>query len=501
MSKRRESFEAVQKSVVRVKDHQGATWGTGFFINKTGHLLTCAHVVEDAGGWKNVRIQDLPVTCLYEGDPDRDDICLLQVEDYTPPIYAELGTDFDDRDEFLSFGFSNDDFYGAPIRGRITAFARCGKLGDQKLIRLETFSDAQRIEGGQSGAPVFVYKRGKWVAVGLIAASEDLQGGLAIPSNSIQSKLAKIITTNNKKPIAVYAAAGLAIAGLVASSPWIKTLFLDPCHSPQVNQEVETIANSFRDQNPDYKGIEIEARKLTQRCPYKGYYFEAKALEKQKNYTQAIKLFEESLRLQKSPEAKFGLASNYGFTDQYIKAIEVLSSLEKEALFSKEFDPSSKLNERNLKHNLAVFHHLLVSENFKGSELLEADKRNHLKEALKRYQENFKQTSSNSCGNNSVGECVDQYRAWSADGIAQVYALMYGMNRDKQTLKQSIFYLNEGFSAKSQLDRQNDLSLLEAPVAKESFQKDLSYITSESDFKQFLKTWKQQLQAPGLVAK
>ncbi len=201
MGKRRESFEAVQKSTVRIKDTQGRTWGTGFFISREGHLLTCAHVVQDAGGWKNVRVLDQPVTCLYEGNPDRDDFSLLQVEDVVV-IPAELETDFDPGDEFISFGFSNDDFYGAPIRGEITAFARCGKLGDQKLIRLETFSDAQRIEGGQSGAPVCIYKRNKYKVIGLIVASEDLNGGLALPISTVlkigalQKKLKKYQSSN-----------------------------------------------------------------------------------------------------------------------------------------------------------------------------------------------------------------------------------------------------------------------------------------------------------------
>jgi tetratricopeptide (TPR) repeat protein len=486
----------VQKSVVRVKDHHGTTWGTGFFISKTGHLLTCAHVLEDAGGWKNVRVCDLPVTCLYAGDPDRDDFCLLQVEDYMPPVFTELGTDFDDRDEFLSFGFSNDDFYGAPIHGKITAFARCGKLGDQKLIRLETFSDAQRIEGGQSGAPVFVYKKGKWSAIGLIAASEDLQGGLAIPSNSIQSKLAKIITANNKKPIAVYAAVGLAIVGAVASIPLLQSLFLDPCQSSQVTQEVATIAESFRNETSDFKETEANARKLTQKCAYKGYYFEAKALTRQKNFTQAIKAFDESLKHRESPEARFGLGASYGFDHQYLKAIDTLTLLEQKQAFSKEFDPTSNLNERNLKFNIAVAHHRLISKNFKGSEFSETEQKQHLKEALSRYQEIFKQTMANSCDDNAVGGCIDPYRAWSADGLAQVYALMYGLNpRDRVSLKQAIEYLEEGFQAKPQEERQNALNLLEAPNPTEFFQRDTAYLRTQPEFKQLLQQWRQKLRS------
>jgi tetratricopeptide (TPR) repeat protein len=197
MGKRTESFEAVQKSTVRIKDKDGKTWGTGFFVSRDGHLLTCAHVVRDAGGWKNVRVSDQPVTSLYEGDPDREDFSLLQVEDIVV-VAAELGKDFDPGDKFLSPGFSNDGFYGAAIGGKITAPARCGVLGNQKLIRLETYSDAQRIEPGQSGAPVFVFQKGKYKAVGLIVASEKLNGGLAIPMSTVitKSDLQKRLSTN-----------------------------------------------------------------------------------------------------------------------------------------------------------------------------------------------------------------------------------------------------------------------------------------------------------------
>jgi len=495
MGKRRESFEAVQQSVVRVKDADGQTWGTGFFISREGHLLTCAHVIKDAGGWKNVRILDQPVNCLYEGDPERDDFCLLQIEDLQVTPVA-LGKDFDPGDEFLSFGFSNEDFYGAPIRGEITAFARCGKLGDQKLIRLETFSDAQRIEGGQSGAPALVFQRGKLRVGGIIVASEDLNGGLAISITSVKTKTTKFLSNNQKKATALYAAVGLVAAGAIVSVPWIQTISLDPCKSSEVSQMTATIAESFRNEASDLKNTETLARKLAQKCAYKGYYFEGKALIKQGGYLQSIKAFEESLREKKSPEARFGLAVAYGMNEQHSKAIENLTLLEQDSVFSKEFDPTSNLNERNLKFNIAVAHHRLVSHNYKSSELSELEKQNHLKEALSHYQEVFKQTAGNSCGDNAVGECINQYRAWSSDGLAQVYALLHNIHpSNRGSLNQAIHYLEEGFLAKSQADRQNALNLLQSSSETEFFQKDISYIRSQPEFKKMLQDWQRKLQS------
>ena len=213
--------------------------------------------MQDAGGWKNVRIRDQPVTCLYEGDPERDDFCLLQVEDIdvTP---VELGKDFDPGDEFLSFGFSNDDFYGAPIRGEITAFARCGKLGDQKLIRLETFSDAQRIEGGQSGAPVLIYKRGKYKVIGLIAASEDLNGGLAIPTSATnyREKLDHLFDQHQQIKFKPFISMGVLLIFVFSLTPLMRVpqKFLEDiksCSSTKIDTYISKISSLIEKGNLD----------------------------------------------------------------------------------------------------------------------------------------------------------------------------------------------------------------------------------------------------------
>lgn len=294
MGKRRESFEAVQKSTVRIKDKDGKTCGTGFFVSREGHLLTCAHVVRDAGGWKNVRVMDQPVTCLYEGDPERDDFSLLQVEDAVVAA-AEFGKDFDPGDEFLSFGFSNDEFYGAPIRGEITAFARCGALGDQKLIRLETFSDAQRIEGGQSGAPVFVYQQGKYKVIGLIVASEDLNGGLAIPSSTLiaRSKILSKIRPVNIIKFALYSIGVLTI--LTLAMFWVKLFLQDSnfvffsgkCSPYRVRQLVSDIDSDTKEGNID--SALFKADRAIEECKDDSLIIaKSQALLQKKDYEQVI---------------------------------------------------------------------------------------------------------------------------------------------------------------------------------------------------------------------
>jgi tetratricopeptide (TPR) repeat protein len=335
MGNKRESFEAVQKSTVRIKDAEGRTWGTGFFVNREGYLLTCAHVVRDAGGWENVRVLDQPVTCLYEGDPDRDDFSLLQVEDVVV-VPVELGTDFDPGDEFLSFGFSNDDFYGAPIRGEITGFARCGKLGDQKLIRLETFSDAQRIEGGQSGAPVCVYKKGKYKVIGLIVASEDLNGGLVLPLSTVikNVQLGQFINDDKKtlKILPLSIAIGILL-GLVPIFIFSKNMFqtFSKCSNSEVARKSDNINNQMELGGNNDTAL-ADAIKLNQECPNNETVLTTlgRAQVETKKYEEAIVTLTRKEIQNNNVEARYNLGVAYAEASEIgcEKALDVFQELQ-----------------------------------------------------------------------------------------------------------------------------------------------------------------------------
>ncbi|MEG4023034.1 tetratricopeptide repeat-containing serine protease family protein [Microcoleus sp. S13C4] len=337
MGKRSESFEAVQKSTVRIKDKDGKTYGTGFFVSREAHLLTCAHVVRDAGGWKNVRVMDQPVTCLYEGDPERDDFSLLQVEDAVV-VAAEFGKDFDPGDEFLSFGFSNEEFYGAPIRGEITAFARCGALGDQKLIRLETFSDAQRIEGGQSGAPVFVYQQGKYKVIGLIVASEDLNGGLAIPSSTLiaRSKILSKIRPLNIIKFALYSSGVLTLITLAMF--WVKlflqnsnfVFFLGKCSPYRVTELVSDIDSDTKDGNID--SALFKADQAIEECKDDSLIIaKSQILLQKKDYEQVINTVQKITSNSQSPhrvKAIYNLGIAYSNLNDCEKALQEFEKIQ-----------------------------------------------------------------------------------------------------------------------------------------------------------------------------
>lgn len=62
------NWELVKACTVAIATPEGYIQGTGFFISPNGHLLTCAHVVESAGGWENVRVNGQGVELVYLGD-------------------------------------------------------------------------------------------------------------------------------------------------------------------------------------------------------------------------------------------------------------------------------------------------------------------------------------------------------------------------------------------------------------------------------------------------
>ncbi|MFN6489026.1 hypothetical protein [Nostoc sp. DedQUE03] len=62
------NWELVEACTVAIATPEGCIQGTGFFISLNGHLLTCAHVLESAGGWEEVRINGQGVELVYLGD-------------------------------------------------------------------------------------------------------------------------------------------------------------------------------------------------------------------------------------------------------------------------------------------------------------------------------------------------------------------------------------------------------------------------------------------------
>jgi hypothetical protein len=193
------SWELVKTCTIAIaSSDDGRIWGTGFFISPDGHLLTCAHVVEDAGGWEQVRVNGQPVRLVYLGDRTQDDFAILQVSDYQGQAVS-LSLTFEPMNRFLSIGYGRPDFpEGASIDGAITDINPQANFGNLPMLRLRIKADAQRVQGGYSGSPVFDASSQR--VIGLIAAFDYTEGALAVPLATVLQKWSSLEGFLNPQP-------------------------------------------------------------------------------------------------------------------------------------------------------------------------------------------------------------------------------------------------------------------------------------------------------------
>ncbi|MBD2097012.1 AAA-like domain-containing protein [Trichocoleus sp. FACHB-591] len=181
------SWNLVRSSTVAIATPNGSVKGTGFFISSEGHLLTCAHVVEAAGGWEQIRISGQSVNLVYLGSYILDDFAVLRVTNYAGETAAPLGLDFSPMDRFLTIGYGRADFpKGASIDGTITDINPHSNYSNLPMLRLRVMADAQQIEGGYSGSPVFDAETQR--VIGIVAAYDHKEGALAVPLQTVQEK-------------------------------------------------------------------------------------------------------------------------------------------------------------------------------------------------------------------------------------------------------------------------------------------------------------------------
>ncbi|NEO32050.1 MAG: TIR domain-containing protein [Symploca sp. SIO3C6] len=180
------SWQLVKSCTVAIATTENRVLGTGFFISSAGHLLTCAHVVEDAGGWEQVRVKGKAVNLVYLGSRNQDNFALLQVSGYQGEA-VPLSLSFELMDRFLTIGYGSSDFpEGASIDGAITDISPQADFSNLPMLQLRVITDAQRVLESYNGSPVFDTETQS--VVGIIAAFNHQEGALAVPLTTVQEK-------------------------------------------------------------------------------------------------------------------------------------------------------------------------------------------------------------------------------------------------------------------------------------------------------------------------
>jgi hypothetical protein len=180
------SWDLVRSCTVAISTPEGSIRGTGFFISSDGYLLTCAHVVENTGGWERVRVNGQAVELIYLGEYTRDDFAVLRLSGYKGASVL-WAVEFQPMDRFLSIGYGRPDFpQGASIDGTITDTNPHLEFGNLPMLRLRVEANSQQVQGGYSGSPVFNTANQR--VIGIIAAYDNTEGALAVPLATVQER-------------------------------------------------------------------------------------------------------------------------------------------------------------------------------------------------------------------------------------------------------------------------------------------------------------------------
>jgi putative serine protease PepD len=169
----------VLPSVVSVQVRQGFAGGTGsgFVIDRSGHILTNNHVVE-SGGTVNVVLQSgRRLSATIVGRDAATDLAVLKVSNPAglEPLTLGRSADAAVGDAVLAVG-SPLGLSGTVTEGIVSALDREVRLGSQRGTALQT--DAA-INPGNSGGPL-VNARGEVIGVNTAIATLGSQGSIGI---------------------------------------------------------------------------------------------------------------------------------------------------------------------------------------------------------------------------------------------------------------------------------------------------------------------------------
>jgi putative serine protease PepD len=179
---------------VRVDRGFGQAAGSGFVIDRSGHILTNNHVVESGGAINVVLQSGRSIRATLVGRDSATDLAVLKVAQPTglEPLTLGRSADAAVGDQVLAVG-SPLGLAGTVTAGIVSALDREVRLGSERGTALQT--DAP-INPGNSGGPL-VNARGEVIGVNTAIATLGSQGsigiGFAIPMDRAAQVADRII--------------------------------------------------------------------------------------------------------------------------------------------------------------------------------------------------------------------------------------------------------------------------------------------------------------------
>lgn len=172
--------------------------GSGFVLDKEGHILTNFHVVEDAQSIEVTFLDDTSVPATVVGVDPRNDVAVLKVD--VPPEQlhpVELGTSSDLRvgQRAIAIGNPFGQFDNTLTTGVISAIGRSLEGPDGRTISGVIQTDAA-INSGNSGGPL-LNSNGQVIGINtaIFSPSGANAGvGFAVPIDTVRRMLPDLLT-------------------------------------------------------------------------------------------------------------------------------------------------------------------------------------------------------------------------------------------------------------------------------------------------------------------
>ncbi len=182
-------YRRVIPSVVSIEVRSGffrSGNGTGFVVDDKGHIVTNAHVIEDASNIRVIFLDELETQAELIGIDRLADIAVIKVDVETDNL---IPVSFGDSDELaigqsvLAIGNPHG-LAGSLTRGIISGLRREIEIDDGSIMKSMIQTDAA-INPGNSGGPLFNLA-GEAVGVNTAGYRSANNLGFAIPSNRVK---------------------------------------------------------------------------------------------------------------------------------------------------------------------------------------------------------------------------------------------------------------------------------------------------------------------------